>query len=243
MWQIAGVTSAGLVRDQNEDRVSVTGHRISEGQVVNLKASHRRQFVLIADGMGGHARGEVASEIAIAHLEAMREILFKDGGSQTALRTANHAVYEAAFSNRALQGMGSTIVGITVDANRCRWFNVGDSRAYLHRAGSLIQISEDHVPHRATGMRVSHSITQSLGGGRFFVEIAPSLGDLTLEKHDRLLLCSDGLSDVLSHVEIEAIISESDVAECVKRLLASCLARGAPDNVSVVLLRYLASSS
>lgn len=237
MLRIASATSTGLVREMNEDRISVAGRRTQEGPAAEWRTEDARQYALIADGMGGHARGEVASDIALTNLEAMHHLLFEDEGIEVALRAANRAIYEVALSNRDFSGMGTTIVGVAIDGKRCHWFNVGDSRAYLFRGGRMTQISTDHVPPRSVAGRYDHSITQSLGGGRFFTEIFPSYGELAIADDDRILLCTDGLSDLVQDTEIERIVAGHEPTFALDRLIARCFELGAPDNISLALMR------
>ncbi len=242
MLRITSATSTGLVRAMNEDRISVAGRRTLEGPAVEWRTENARQYALIADGMGGHAKGEVASDIALTNLEAMHHLLFEDEGIEVALRAANRAIYETALSHRDFSGMGTTIVGVAIDGQRCHWFNVGDSRAYLLRGGRMSQISKDHVPSRSVSGRYDHSITQSLGGGRFFTEIFPSLGELEIADDDRILLCTDGLSDLVHDTEIEHIVAGHEPTIALDRLIARCFELGAPDNISLALIRLETSS-
>lgn len=237
MLRIASATSIGLVREINEDRISVAGRRTLEGPAAEWCTENARQYALVADGMGGHAKGEVASDLALTNLEAMHHLLFDDVGIEVALRAANRAIYEAALSNCDFSGMGTTIVGVAIDGKRCHWFNVGDSRAYLFQGGKMTQISKDHVPSRSITGRYDHSITQSLGGGRFFTEIFPSHGELAIADGDRILLCSDGLSDLVHDVEIERIVTGHEPTLALDRLIARCFELGAPDNISLALMR------
>ncbi len=237
MFRIVSATSTGLVRVMNEDRISVAGSRTLEGPAAELRSENTRQYVLVADGMGGHAKGEVASDLALTNLEAMHHLLFEDEGIEVALRAVNRAIYEAAFSNRDFSGMGTTIVGIAIDGKRCKWFNVGDSRAYLIRNGKMTQISKDHVPSRSVAGRSDHAITQSLGGGRFFTEIFPSHGELAIAADDRILLCTDGLPDLVHDTEIERVVASHEPTSALDRLIARCFELGAPDNISLVLVQ------
>ncbi|WEJ57477.1 protein phosphatase 2C domain-containing protein [Devosia sp. FJ2-5-3] len=238
MWRIASATSTGSVRDTNEDRISICGRRTVEGPAIGLESKAPNQYVLIADGMGGHAKGEVASHMALTKLEALHRQLLTEDGVAVALRAANRAIYEAAMANGEFLGMGTTIVGVAIEQRRCRWFNVGDSRAYLSRDRNLTQISKDHVPAVLAGGRRDHSITQSLGGGRFFTEILPSQGEFEVQEGDRILLCTDGLTDVVGDVEIERILGRDDPAPTLERLIARCFELGAPDNISLALMEF-----
>ena len=192
--------------------------------------------------MGGHAKGEVASDLALTTLESMHHLLFEDEGIDAALRAANRAIYHAALSNRDFSGMGTTIVGVAIDGEKFHWFNVGDSRAYLLRGGKMTQISKDHVPSRSITGRYDHSITQSLGGGRFFTEIFPSQGELEIADDDCILLCTDGLSDLVHDADIERIIASNEPAIALDRLIARCFELGAPDNISLALMRLEANT-
>lgn len=208
-----------------------------EGPAAEWRTDNARQYALIADGMGGHAKGEVASDLALTSLEGMHHLLFEDEGIEVALRAANRSIYEAALSDRNFSGMGTTLVGVAIDGQRCHWFNVGDSRAYLVRDDKMTQISTDHVPSRSVAGRYDHSITQSLGGGRFFTEIFPSRGELTIADDDRILLCTDGLSDLVHDTEIERIVVAHEPSSALDRLIARCFELGAPDNISLALMQ------
>ncbi|MBB4587910.1 serine/threonine protein phosphatase PrpC [Rhizobium leguminosarum] len=235
MFDIAAATSVGLVRQVNEDRASVNGQRLMEGQLLEQRI-HGPTLVMVADGMGGHARGEIASEISLQELERRTDNLLDQHGIIPAIRGANRVVYDLAASNPAYRGMGSTLVGAQMDEEVCTWFNVGDSRAYLCRSKRLQQLSKDHVPPMAKGATRSHAISQSLGGAPYFREVTPSIGSLDLTLGDRILLCSDGLTDVVSDDEIASIICFDGPAACVASLLDLVLSKGAPDNVTVIVL-------
>jgi len=239
MLTAAGVTSTGLVRQLNEDQGSLNGERLVEASILAVDGGSRPFFAVLADGMGGHARGEVASDLVLRTLERHSEALFQSGSCESAMRVANRFIYDAASSNPEYHGMGSTLVGIAVRDDLCTWFNVGDSRAYLLRDGTLTQMSHDHVPNRgASSNRRSHAITQSLGGGRNYVEIYPSIGEFKLMTKDRIVLCSDGLTDVTSDEQLRTLLLVSAPAQCLENLLAHCFGSGAPDNVTIILMDW-----
>jgi serine/threonine protein phosphatase PrpC len=236
MFDIAATTWAGLVRHGNEDCASVNGNRVLEGHVFRDNIEGGAFLAFVADGMGGHARGEIASSTVLDELELNVGRILDPHGIVPAIRIANRAVYEIASSNPAYRGMGSTLVGVVVDKTTCTCFNVGDSRAYHCRHGRLKQLSTDHVPAAASGQTRSHAISQSLGGAPYFREVMPSVASVDLLPGDRILLCSDGLTDVLRDVEIEPVISSGAPEECVAKLLDHVLSKGAPDNVTIVLI-------
>lgn len=234
--EVAGISSRGLVRPVNEDGASIDGHRLAEAKPFQRTLPAGRHALIVADGMGGHARGDLARDLVLEILEARADELHSDASCIEALRAANRAVYDHALDHPGLRAMGSTVVGTAINGSACRWFNVGDSRAY-HFDGHLRQISQDHVPPALNGRR-THAVTQSLGGLPRFMEVTPSVGHLELGVGDRILLCSDGLTDVVADDEIATLLSEAPAAaHAVERILAACLSRGAPDNVTVLVAR------
>lgn len=233
--KVVGVSARGLVRHHNEDAASVNGVRLKEGEMFSCSFSHDRHALLVADGMGGHARGDIASDLVLRTLEERLDDLHSVAAFETAIQRANRAVYDLALSNSQLLGMGSTLVGAAIDGSLCRWFNVGDSRAYMF-TGELKQLSEDHTPLPTNSSRRSHAVTRSLGGLPVFRSVSASSGLVELGSSGQLLLCSDGLTDVVSDAEIAREFEMPGPAEeLVERLLSRCLERGAPDNVTVVL--------
>ncbi|MCO5966328.1 PP2C family protein-serine/threonine phosphatase [Sinorhizobium meliloti] len=237
MFHIAATTLVGLVREVNEDSASVNGQRLIEGRPFEARIALDQIFALVADGMGGHARGEIASDTSLRELENRTERLFEND-IIPAIRAANRAVYDLAASNPVYRGMGSTLVGVVINEKKCTWFNVGDSRAYLCRSGKLLQLSKDHVPPMVRGMSRSHAISQSLGGAAYYTEIFPSTGSFNITPGDRILLCSDGLTDVLSDQQIEGVVSLEEPGPCVTKLAELVVAGGAPDNATLVLLAF-----
>jgi protein phosphatase len=236
---VAGLTSIGCVRTLNEDRASINGNRLETDVPFYGQLTEESNVLMVADGMGGHARGDLASDLALSLLESQREYLAEPSLCVEALRTANRGVFEAGMSDDLLVGMGATIVGVVLSGARCSWFNLGDSRAYLYRLGELRQLSRDHVPSFATGAgrKQSHAISQSLGGTRYPTDIWPSLGTIDVGTGDCIVLCSDGLTDVLTDQEISAHLElQSDTSKVVEDLTQSCISRGAPDNITILVI-------
>jgi PPM family protein phosphatase len=224
----AGVaTDKGQVREGNEDAYLV-----------------EPPLYAVADGMGGHRGGEVASQLA---LETIAD-LFRKGDIPLAeqVRRANRAVFDRSGADRAVAGMGTTLTAALVQGELAHLIHVGDSRAYLLRAGTLRQLTEDHTlvnrmvkageiteeeaevhPHR-------NVITRSLGTE---ADIDVDEQDIGLLAGDRLLLCSDGLTGMLNEEQVQAILeSTSPAQEAADRLVRAANRAGGVDNITVVVL-------
>ena len=194
----------------------------------------------VADGMGGHASGDVASRI-------VKETLLQTASSplDIAVREAHKAVASAAAA--ANSNMGSTVVAAHVEQRLARIVWVGDSRAYLWRGDTLRQVTRDHSflellreqeqlsDTQLRGHPNKNLVTQTLGIGT----PEPSAIDLPLRSGDWLLLCSDGLNDELEDQEIAAILRVHPAPDAAAdELISAALAKGGKDNVSVVLVEY-----
>jgi protein phosphatase len=241
---VAAVTHCGLVRASNQDAVGIEGV-ILTGQSAKLEDDTRPDNVvlMIADGMGGHASGELASLSTIEYLNGrIKEVgdlvLWSD-----VLKAANDYLYDLMTENPGIAGSGTTLVGVDIDRTRLLHFNIGDSRAYRHVHGRLILLSHDDVPNRAEGQdgrRMSHQITQSIGGHLRRTAIFPHVGAAPpLGPGERILLCSDGLTDMVSDADIRNILDEPlsprDHAEKLLQLALEC---GGHDNISIVVAQY-----
>ncbi|GJF11319.1 serine/threonine protein phosphatase [Mycolicibacterium cyprinidarum] len=225
----AARSDRGLVRANNEDSV-YAGARL----------------LALADGMGGHAAGEVASQLviaALAHLdddEPGGELLSK---LDAAVREGNSAIADHVDADPELDGMGTTLTAILFAGNRLGLVHIGDSRGYLLRDGELTQITKDDtfvqtlVDEGRITAEEAHShpqrslIMRALTGH----EVEPTLIMREARAGDRYLLCSDGLSDPVSHETIMEALQIPDVAESADRLIELALRGGGPDNVTVVV--------
>ncbi len=229
-------TDTGRVRDGNED--------------VKL-VDPRMGLYAVADGMGGHQAGEVASATAI---EALRAAVSNGAPIREAITKANEAVVERAAGDEGLRGMGTTMTAATLAAGGTLLIgHVGDSRAYLVRDGELSQVTKDHslvgemvqggelTPEQAEVHPQRSVITRALGIERGVeVDIYP----LELDEGDRVLLCSDGLTDMLRTDEIAAILQrESDPQKAANTLVDAANKAGGEDNITVVILDVVADDS
>ncbi|MFN8071472.1 MAG: protein phosphatase 2C domain-containing protein [Mycobacterium sp.] len=225
----AARSDRGLVRANNEDSV-YAGARL----------------LALADGMGGHAAGEVASQLviaALAHLdddEPGGDIL---GKLEHAVHEGNSAIAEQVELNPELDGMGTTLTAILFAGDRLGLVHIGDSRGYLLRDGELAQITKDDtfvqtlVDEGRITAEEAHShpqrslIMRALTGQ----EVEPTLIMREAREGDRYLLCSDGLSDPVSHETILDALKIPDVGDSADRLIELALRGGGPDNVTVVV--------
>jgi len=233
----AARSDVGLVRSNNQDSAYAGPH-----------------LLVVADGMGGHAGGDVASSVAIAALAPL------DGEShgpddaldelERALEEAREEIISRSESNPELAGMGTTVTAILRAGNKLAMVHLGDSRGYLLRDGVLTQVTTDHTfvqhlvntgkitpeeaethPQRSVVMRVL---------GDFDVDIAPDLSVREARPGDRWLLCSDGLSGFVSGETIARTLYElTDVDTCAERLVQLALRAGGGDNVTVVVADVL----
>ena len=231
--EVTAFTHRGLLREHNEDSITIAGW-VSDVAMSGLRRSRHELaaplLCAVADGMGGHAAGEIASRYAIKRLAAEPFAAAEASAVAAALAAVNAELYQTMRSDRSLAGMGTTVAGLLLAAGRALWFNIGDSRIYRHRDGSLRQLSIDDVP---AGAR-SGIITQSLGGALAFAPVDPHIGVGDLEIPSRWLICSDGLTDMVDAAEIEHCMAGSD-EQAAGRLFEAALPAGGADNLSIVL--------
>lgn len=235
--QVISRTHVGLVRENNEDALLV-----------------REPYLFaVADGMGGYAAGEIASRSTIKAFEAATYSLRHEQGEQNirkimleAFAKANTHVYKMAVSNESYTGMGTTMTALYLPGDGLGYCcHVGDSRLYLYRAQQLEQLTRDHTfvadlqeqgkitEEEAFVHPQRHILLQALGVEE---QVEADFFPFRLQTGDRLLLCSDGLSDMLRRKEIAAIIGDSDLTQAADRLLEQSLDNGGRDNVSLILI-------
>jgi serine/threonine protein phosphatase PrpC len=199
--------------------------------------------VLVADGMGGHRGGDHASKLAAdAFLLNDRPLNTLDELASF-LEAANRSIFDAADEDMGLRGMGTTVAGVICNSDALLWFNVGDSKVYRFRDEFLQQLSVDDVASTVVVSGAAKAgLTQALGGARQFLDIEPHIGIEPLAPGWRYLICSDGLTDVVPTSSIEQILTQSD-KDAAQLLLDMALAKGAPDNVSIILITVWAETS
>ena len=240
----AAATTRGLRRESNEDALAAAGALLT-GEIVRPLRGELEQggrgVLAVADGMGGHAHGALASREVAAKLLAETARLTEPDGCITAVRQADLHLHTLMLQRPESAGMGTTIAGIAVQGSSFCWFNVGDSRIYRLRGERLEQISvDDRQPAQAgAGPRdTPHGVVQSLGGRLAIAPIHPHAGRVELLAGDRLLLCSDGLTDMVPDASIAHILgARTNPAAAAQRLLDAALQAGGLDNVSVILVQ------
>ncbi len=208
---------------------------------------------VVADGMGGHSGGEVASSMAVQTLETELKGL---KGSTTPTREQLHKAYEqasirifdkAANESPELLGMGTTMVSCYLDQGRIYISNVGDSRCYLYANSSLWQLTEDHSllneqirtgllkPENASNFTGRNVITRSVGYERF---VQPDVIDRDIRANETYLLCSDGLSSLVPDTKILEAFTTKPLSEVALALIQLALNYGGDDNVTVLVIHF-----
>jgi len=232
-----GASDPGLVRQNNED---------------SYLLDEELGLAIVADGMGGASCGEVASALTV---ETVASYLRRPPIAwppaqlvEEAIQEANRCVLERAAGDQSCSGMGSTIVAALWRLPEMVIANVGDSRAYLWRAGVLTQLSYDQTLVNELRLRFGltqeevsnfphrNVLTMAVGTS---ADLAVRVHELRLEPGDQILLCSDGLSGPVPDAGLaEVLAGEAPLEATVGRLIEAAKAQGAPDNVTAVLLRY-----
>lgn len=229
-----GATHVGRVRAVNQD-----AYYLPEAG---------ESFAVVADGMGGHKAGEVASAMAVSEFTRWLRCapVPTEETVNYAVHEANRIIHRTAQREADKSNMGTTLVSVWVDDEQVIECNVGDSRAYLLRGGALTQISRDHSlvgelveEGKITKQEAMHHphknyITRAIGTSSM---VQPEIRTLDRKSGDVWLLCSDGMSNYIEDGELERILREqADRAKCVKKLIDLALERGGADNITVVLV-------
>jgi len=242
MVSIWGITDKGAVRPQNQDYFTF--------RVVDETCA----YGVVCDGMGGALAGNVASQMAVEILrdvleQQSREDWEKDPGEvlRAAAEQANEAVFRRASVDSDCRGMGTTMVAAMILGHKAHLLNIGDSRAYYITEAGITRVTRDHslvedlvyrgklTPEEARQHPQKNLITRALGAE---MKVRADLYEQEMQEGSFLLLCSDGLSNVLSDQELlYAVIHGGEGADCCGRRLEVALHRGAPDNVTAVLIQ------
>lgn len=221
-------TDIGYVRDHNEDSLIIIP-----------------PLFAVTDGMGGHEAGEIASEITVNTLAELAPSHLDAEGLTAAVEAANYNVMKAPRQGIGRDGMGTTLTAAMLEGERLLIAQVGDSRAYLLHKGHLQQITRDHslmadlieagqiTPEEARVHPNRSVITRAIGSD---IHMRPDIYELNVDAGDRILLCSDGLSSMISNNAIESIMRrQSDAQHCADELVTAALENGGADNVTVVV--------
>lgn len=229
------ISEVGLIRTNNED---------------SYLADDKKGLFIVCDGMGGHNGGEVASSMAVnilrqnvQYINNIDEALI---ALKNAIQKANRQIWQTGKADPELLNMGTTIIAAAIIDNQMVVGNVGDSSLYLIRGEKIEKISRDHTlaatmldngllkPEELRNNSYSHILTRALGVEET-VEI--DFFNYDLESGDRILLCSDGLTDLLDEKDIWATVtSNQDIAKAAQRLVHMALDRGGHDNITTILI-------
>lgn len=225
-------SDVGLVRGHNEDSFLL-----------------RTPLFMVSDGMGGHAAGEVASSIAVETVGEQAPGTADDVLLGAAVEAANMAVIQAAEQGIGKPGMGCTVTAVLIEKNKMAVAHVGDSRAYVLRQGTLVRVTHDHsyveelvdsgqITADEARTHPSRSIiTRALGSDP---DMYADHFSLEVNDGDRIILCSDGLSSMISDAEIESLaVSSATPQQAADNLVAAALTAGGSDNVTVVVVDVL----
>ncbi len=246
--QMAGACDPGIARDHNEDAIAV---QEDDGRGYYLG--------LVCDGMGGHNAGEVASALAVQVIRQhiAEHFRVEEGEPQVdpaqllsdAFNRSSAAIDEQAEINPDARGMGCTAVMVLGVKDRIWTAHAGDSRCYRVRDAAIESLTIDHTmvmemltnglitAEQAAVHPYRGRISRCLGHGKNKGE--PTVTEYDLQRGDNLLLCSDGLSDVVSDEDIKPLVQQRDVRDSCRRLIEAANSRGGPDNISAVVIRRL----
>ena len=240
--------------------------RKRKGNEDALAVDAEQKLYVVADGMGGHAAGEVASRIAVESIEefvkltsgnqeitwpfGLDETISYDGNRlKTAIRHANRRVLEATRESAELEGMATTVAAVLVEDDIANIAHVGDSRIYLWSGGEMTLLTSDHSwvneqiqtgvisPEQARSHPLRNVVTRALGGR---ADLLVDIQARQMESGDVLLVCSDGLTTMMADDEIAASLKESDddIVRAARALVDESNERGGEDNITVVLMKF-----
>lgn len=240
------ISDIGCKRNNNEDMALAGGRFIrddsSSGELTSANDTHA--VFAVADGMGGYDGGEIASEIALRSLAEYVKTVptgLDESGLILSLKNwaaqANRTILTAAASNPRLSEMGTTLVAFICYEGKFAIVNIGDSRLYRYRNGVLKQLSTDHSERELTGdAKVPSNIIYNFLGndGHFFADVI--FGDSRVFSGDLFLLCSDGLSDMLTNEEISLILQSGNSPA--PKLVQQAKRAGGKDNITVITLFF-----
>lgn len=231
----AARTEAGLIRKINEDY---------------YLCNPVKGLFIVADGMGGHLAGEVASEMAVKSIEKSLEKPFSDPllALQQAVQEANRIIYANAQDDITRQGMGTTVTSAWIKGNKLFLAHVGDSRAYLIRNGSIKLLTDDHsyvgelirsgnLTEKQAQNHPQRNVLMRAVGADAHIDI--DLLEVNLEAGDYLLLCTDGLSNLVTGEEmLNSVLQEDSLEKSIDNLVELAYDRGASDNLTVIIVQF-----
>jgi len=233
MLKTTASTNIGLIRQTNEDSYLC----------INPKT------YAVADGMGGHAAGEIASKLLVNTIEDFfsEKILMEIDQDvlEKIILKANERILEKAQKHTEYAGMGTTASLLHIEADTCFWAHIGDSRIYLLRNNQLAQITQDHslvwdlvlngtlTQEEALIHPQRNMLTRAVG---IDADIKVDKGSFALEKNDKLLLCTDGLTNMVNEIELQEILASETIDDKAAALIDQAIRAGGVDNITAIIL-------
>ena len=243
---ITVVSHDGLVRDHNEDSTVVgpwtTCATSTPAPQTFMLPLRDPVVVAVADGLGGHPSGDVASSVVAQTLARVGTALGDEKSVRQAVDLCNQRVFDAGAVDPARLGMGTTVAGVVLGDGSALVFNVGDSRVYVHGPDGLTQLSVDDSPPLLPGETHTVVVTQILGGFGAAERLDSHVFRRPFDEGEQLLICSDGLSDVLADPEIEGVLGGQHGAKAVFELWKAAINGGGPDNITIALVEIVTPS-
>ncbi|NUP37258.1 MAG: serine/threonine-protein phosphatase [Streptomyces sp.] len=238
---VSAVSHPGLLRERNEDSLVVGPWTlcatVTESPQTLVFPLGTPLVVAVADGLGGHPGGDVASALVARRIASIGPALDDEDAVRAALNACNRAVYQAAAEGSDLTAMGTTVAGIVVRPGSLLIFNVGDSRVLTASRDGLRQVSVDDSPPLAPGRRTTSLVTQCLGGSPGYRAISPHVTTAPLSPGDRYLVCTDGLTDPVTTDVIEELLRDHDDGRAAFELWKAAITAGGPDNITLAVVR------
>lgn len=240
---VSALSHPGLLRERNEDSL-VAGPwtlcaTVTENPQALVFPLGTPLVVAVADGLGGHPHGEVASALVARRLATIGPVLADEDAVREALTDCNRVVHEAAGGGEEseLTAMGTTVAGVVVRSDSLLAFNVGDSKVFTVSRDGMRQVSVDDSPPPTPGMRTTSLVTQCLGGSTGRHAISPHVTATPLAPGDRYLICTDGLTDPVTTDVLAEVLREHDDGRAAFELWKAAMEAGGPDNVTLAVLR------
>jgi PPM family protein phosphatase len=238
---VTALSHAGLVRDHNEDSLVIGQWTLCAAETETPQTLvfpiASPLVVAVADGLGGHPGGDVASSLVVRELARAAPTLDSEQSLRDVLNSCNRALYGIAADQPMLMAMGTTVAGVLLTSDQVLAFNVGDSRVYTHGADGLRQVSVDDSPPLAPGQQHTVIVTQTLGGGLTYADVEPHVAAFAQSTEVRWLICSDGLSDLVPDETLSDLLEESEDSRAAFGLWKAAIEAGGHDNITLALVR------
>ena len=241
-------TDLGNVRTNNEDAASFF-------RVENM-LQEKGCLLIVADGMGGHKAGEVASKMAVDIIS--REYFKQNNGDDKekilskAFNSANKKIYELSAADETYRGMGTTCTAIVIAGQTVYYAHAGDSRAYLYKDKKIVRLTEDHtyvqelvkngdITAEEADTHPQRNVLTNAMGTKPALRVDTGKSALLLDKNDKVLICSDGLYDYLDNDELAEVLGYESLEQAADYLIAEAKRRGGKDNITVALAAHTAA--